>query len=101
MAGIKTIPFDVARYLDSEEMIEAYLNHMAKKKDSKAMSDALGHVARARGMSKVARKAKLSRESLYSTLSTTGRPSFDTVVKVLDALGIDLQFNMRTLVRAA
>jgi len=86
----KAKPFDVAEYLDSPEMIAAYLNEAFESEDASAIAVAIGTVARARGMSAVAEKAGLSRENLYRALGGEARPEFGTVIKVLHALGIDL-----------
>jgi len=86
----KAKPFDAAEYLDSPEMIAAYINEALESEDASAIAVAIGTVARARGMSAVAEKAGLSRENLYRALGGEARPEFGTVIKVLHALGIDL-----------
>lgn len=70
----KTTRFDSAEYLDSAEAVAAYLEDALESNDPGFIAHALGTVARARGMSRVARKAGLSRESLYKALSTKGHP---------------------------
>ncbi len=87
-----TQAFEVAEYLDSPEATAAYLDAwLADAPDDVAgISRALGDIARAKGMSQVARDAGLSRESLYKALSPTGNPSFLTVLKVARALGVRL-----------
>ena len=82
----KAKPFDAAEYLDSPEMIAAYINEALESEDASA----IGTVARARDMSAVAEKAGLSRENLYRALGGEARPEFGTVIKVLHALGFDL-----------
>ena len=84
----KAKPFDAAEYLDSPEMIAAFINEALESEDASAIAVAIGTVARARGMSAVA--AGLSRENLYRALGGEARPEFGTVIKVLHALGIDL-----------
>ena len=86
----KAKPFDAAEYLDSPEMIAAYINEALESEDASAIAVAIGTVARGRGMSAVAEKAGLSRENLYRALGGEARPEFGTVIKVLHALGIDL-----------
>src|SRR5690242_21751645 len=86
----KAKPFDAAEYLDSPEMIAAYLTEAFESDDPAAIAMAIGAVARARGMSAVAEKAGLSRENLYRALGGEAKPEFGTVIKVLHALGIDL-----------
>ena len=85
---MKTAPYDSAEYLDSKEAIEAYLEDVLESDDPALIAQALGTIARARGMSKIAKKAGLSRESLYKALSTKGNPEFGTVIRVMQALGL-------------
>lgn len=87
---IKTYPYDTAKHLDDEAKIEAYMDEAFKINDPAFIADALGVVARACGMSKVAKKAGLSRESLYKALSRKGNPEFATILNVLEALGLRL-----------
>lgn len=87
---VKLQKYDSAAYLKSDEAILAYLQEAIDTNDPKMVSHALGVVARARGMSQIAREAGVSRESLYRTLSDEGNPEFGTVVKVMRALGIKL-----------
>ena len=83
-------PFDAAEFLDSEETISAYLAALLEEGNPKAFAAGLGDVARARGMSQVARDAGVSRESLYRALSGEGNPEFGTILKVMRALGLKL-----------
>jgi probable addiction module antidote protein len=85
-----TRPFDPAEYLDDGVSIAAYLTDALESDDPAFVADALGVVARARGMSEVAREAGMSRESLYRALSADGNPEFATVLKVMRALGLQL-----------
>jgi probable addiction module antidote protein len=87
---IETRPFDPAEYLESEEDMAIYLNAALETGDATFVADALGVVARARGMSRLARDTGLSRESLYRALSAEGNPEFATVVRVMKALGLKL-----------
>ena len=87
---LKTKPFDPARYLDSPAAIAAYLEEAFEIGDPKFIADALGVVARAHGMTQVAKNAGLGRESLYKALSPDGHPELATVVKVMQALGLRL-----------
>lgn len=87
---MKTKPFDPAEYLDSPNAIAAYLTEALETGDSAFVADALGVIARARGMSEVAREAGVSRESLYRSLSTDGNPELATVMRVAHALGLRL-----------
>jgi probable addiction module antidote protein len=86
----KARPFDAAEYLDSPEMIAAYLTEALESNDQALITKAIGNVARARGMTEVAEKAGVSRENLYRALGGDVKPDFDTIMKVLHALGISL-----------
>ena len=84
----KTTAFDAADYLDSEDMMAEYLNQALASGDTDLLLAAIGDVAKARGMAQVARDAGLGRESLYKALTVGAKPRFDTVFKVLQALGV-------------
>jgi probable addiction module antidote protein len=89
---IKVIPYDVAEHLRTEEEMLLYIEAAFEEAgdDASFIAKALGDVARARGMTKVARDAGLSRESLYKALSGERSPDFSTLLKVMRALGIRL-----------
>lgn len=82
-----TTRFDIADYLDSEEMIAEYLNTVLEDGDSSDLIVAIGHVAKAIGMSKIAEKTGMSRPSLYKALSDGAKPQFGTIMKILKAIG--------------
>jgi len=86
----KTKPFDSAEYLDSPEAIAEYLSEALETADPDFITKAIGVVARAQGMTSVAKDAGVSRANLYKTLGTQAKPEFSTVMKVLDALDIQL-----------
>jgi probable addiction module antidote protein len=86
----KTTRFDAADYLDSEERQVAYITAALETGDADFVRDALGIVARARGMSGIAKNAGLNRESLYKALGENGNPGFATVVRIVRALGLTL-----------
>lgn len=88
----RTTPYDVAEHLRTPEEMAAYLDAWLDEapEDPAGIAKALGDIARAKGMSQVARDAGLSRESLYRALSSGGNPSFATVLKVARALGVKL-----------
>lgn len=86
----KTRPFDAAEYLDTSEAIAAYLSEAFETNDPGFITEAIGTVARARGMAALAKDTGLSRENLYKALSSEGRPEFSTVMKVLNSLGVEL-----------
>ena len=83
-------PFDLADYLDSDETITEYLSQVLAYGDADELLRALGHIAKAKGMTRVAREAGLGRESLYKTLAPGAKPRFDTIQRILAALGLRL-----------
>jgi probable addiction module antidote protein len=89
---VKTSSYDVAEHLRTPEEMAAYLDAWLEEApdDVSGIARALGDIARAKGMSQVAKDAGLSRESLYRALSADGNPSFATVIKVARALGVRL-----------
>jgi probable addiction module antidote protein len=87
---LETTPFDPAEYLDNDEAVAVYLTDALETGDAAFIADALGVVARAKGMKQIAEDAGLSRESLYRALSGKGNPEFGTVLKVVAALGLRL-----------
>ena len=86
----KTTRFDAADYLDTEERQVAYITSALETGDADFVRDALGIVARARGMAEIAKNAGLNRESLYKALGETGNPEFATVMRIVRALGLKL-----------
>ena len=86
-----TTPFDVAEYLDNDEVIARYLSEVLADGDMDELLEALKNVARAKGMSEVASAAGLGRESLYKALAPGAKPRFDTINRVLKALGVRLK----------
>lgn len=86
----KTVPYDVSEQLRTPEEMAAYLDAWLEEApdDASGIARALGDIARAKGMTQVARDAGLSRESLYKALGENGNPSFATVLKVVRALGV-------------
>lgn len=92
MAKTKTSRYDVAEHLRTPEEMAAYLEACIEEADGDAafIARALGNIARAKGMAQVARDAGLSRESLYKALSGDRSPGFDTILKVVNALGLKL-----------
>src|ERR1700676_4608873 len=86
----KTTRFDAADYLDTEKRQVAYITAALETGDADFVRDALGLVARARGMSEIAKDAGLNRESLYRALGESGNPEFSTVMGIVRALGLTL-----------
>ena len=91
---IKTRPFDMANYLGSEEDVAEYLGQVLAEGDPAELAAALGDIARARGMTQLARDTGLSRESLYKSLSGERARSTDTLFKVMKALGFGLKVQL-------
>ena len=90
---MKTSKFDIADYLDSKEMIAEYLNSVLEEGDNDDVVVALGHIAKAIGMSKIAEETGMSRPSLYKALSAGSKPQFETIMKVLKAVGGQIKIN--------
>ena len=90
MAVSATRPWDAAEHLQTEEDMVAYLEVAFEEGDPALIAAALGDIARAKGMTQVARETGLGRESLYKALSAQGNPEFATILKVVQALGLRL-----------
>ena len=82
--------FDAAPYLGNEEAVAAYLTDILEANDAGLLASALGDIARARGMTDIAKSAGITREALYKALRPDSEPRFDTVNRVCAALGIRL-----------
>lgn len=93
---IQTHPWDAAEHLKTEEDMAAYLEAALEDGDPSLILAVLGDIARAKGMSQVAREAGLGRESLYKSLSPSGNPEFATILKVVNALGLRLHVEPAT-----
>jgi len=83
--------FDMAEHIKTEEDIAAYLNIVLEEGDGAELAHALGVIARAKGMTEIAEKSGITREALYKALRPNAQPRFDTVYKVMQAMGIKLQ----------
>ena len=91
-----TSKFEIADYLDNKEMISEYLNTALVEGDNSDLINAIGHIAKAIGMTKIAEETGLSRPSLYKALSDGAKPQFATIMKVLKAIGGQIQVNPKT-----
>lgn len=89
-ASKQAAPYDTAEFLETDEDIVAYLNAALEDGDPSLVAAALGDIARARGMTQLAKETGITRDGLYKALSPTGNPSFATVQKVVKALGYKL-----------
>lgn len=94
--GIRTTNWDVTEHLKTDEDRAAYLEAVLEDADPALIATALGDLAKAAGMSQIARETGLSRESLYKTLSQDGNPGFATILKVMKALHLELHVTPRS-----
>ncbi len=99
MGKIKTTPWDPAEHLETEEDMAVYLEAALEYGEPSLVAAALGDIARARGMTQLARETGLGRESLYKALSPNGNPEFSTIMKVVHALGLKLHASPLKLTR--
>ena len=90
---METSKFEIADYLDSKEMNAEYLNTVFEEGDNTDVIYAIGHIAKAIGMTKIAKETGLSRPSLYKALSEGAKPQFTTIMKVLKAIGGQIEVN--------
>ncbi|MGD0960570.1 MAG: addiction module antidote protein [Methylomonas sp.] len=89
--SVATLPeFDITSLLDNDEAISEYLSQVLDDGDSEELLRALGYIAKAKGMSMIAKESGLGRESLYKALAPGAKPRFDTILKVIKALGVRL-----------
>lgn len=90
---METTKFEIADYLNSNEMIAEYLNTVLEEGNNDEIVSAIGHIAKAIGMTKIAEETGLSRPSLYKALAEGSKPQFSTIVKVLKAVGGQVRVN--------
>ncbi|MPX89701.1 addiction module antidote protein [Salinivibrio sp. VYel1] len=88
---ITTPPFDQAASLDNRKALQAYLDEAVQTGDPAFIADALGVIARAKGMADIAKQTGLSRETLYRTVSQKGNPNLKTLMAIVNALGVELR----------
>jgi probable addiction module antidote protein len=87
----KLTTFDISQYLDNKEVISEYLTQVLEDGDMDELLEAIGHIAKAKGMSEIASETGLGRESLYKTFQAGSKPRFETIMKVLHSLGIQIK----------
>jgi len=87
----KLTTFDISEYLDSKEMMAEYISQVLQEGDMDELLVAIGNIAKAKGMNQIAQETGLGRESLYKTFAPGAKPRFETVMKVLNSLGVKLQ----------
>lgn len=90
MSKVKTNPLDISQYLEDEADMVAYLQSVLEENDPVLLRLALGDIAKAKGMSDIAQQIGVNRQSLYKSLSEDGNPAYDTIAKVITALGMKL-----------
>ncbi len=83
--------FDISQYLDSKEMIAEYLSQVLQDGNMDELLEAIGNIAKAKGMTQIASDTGLGRESLYKTFQAGAKPRFETVMKVLHSLGVNIK----------
>lgn len=93
---METTKFNIADYLDSKEMIATYLNTVLEEGNAEDVIVAIGHISKAIGMTKIAKETGLSRSSLYKALSDGSKPQFATIIKVLKAIGSQIQIQPKS-----
>jgi len=89
------IKFDITEYLDSNEAIAEYLSQVLEDGDNDEFIRAIGHIAKAKGMAQIAEETGLGRESLYKAFRANAKPRFDTVMRVMNSLQIQLSASPR------
>ncbi len=97
---VKSRPFDPANYLKTDTARVLYMNECLKDSDPAYIADAIGVIARSRGMTEIAKEAEVSRESLYKSLSKKGNPEFATILKLMAALDLTLCVKQKRKSRA-
>ncbi len=97
---VKSRPFDPANYLKTDTARVLYMNECMKVGDPAYIADAIGVIARSRGMTEIAKEADVSRESLYKSLSKKGNPEFATILKLMAALDLTLCVKQKRKSRA-
>ena len=87
----KITTFDIAQYLDNKEMIAEYLSQVLEDGDMDELLEAIGNIAKAKGIGQIASDTGLGRESLYKTFQAGSKPRFETIMKVLHSLGVNIK----------
>lgn len=94
MSKIQVTNFDIAEYLDNKEVIAEYLSQILTEGDLDELLEALGNIAKAKGISQIANETGLGRESLYKTFQKGTKPRFDTIVKILSSFGVKMRVSV-------
>ena len=88
--------WDPAKYINSKEAVIAYIEAALEENDLVFLLSVIGDIARSKGMTQIARELGLSREGLYRSLAPTGNPSFETVLKLFDILGLQIRLEQKS-----
>jgi len=91
MSKLEVTNFDITQYLDDKEVVAEYLSQILADGNTDELLDALGNIAKAKGMSQIASETGLGRESLYKTFHKGTKPKFDTIMKVMQSFGVRMQ----------
>ncbi|MFA7083086.1 MAG: addiction module antidote protein [Arcobacteraceae bacterium] len=91
MSKLEVTNFDIAQYIDNKEVIAEYLSQILADGDMDELLEALGNIAKAKGMSQIASETGLGRESLYKTFHKGTKPKFDTIMKIIQSFGVRIQ----------
>ncbi|MEA1913860.1 MAG: addiction module antidote protein [Campylobacterota bacterium] len=91
MSKLEITQFDIAQYLDDKEVIAEYLSQILEDGNIDELLEALGNIAKAKGMSQIAKDTGLGRESLYKTFHKGTKPKFDTIMKIMDSFGVKMK----------
>jgi probable addiction module antidote protein len=91
VSKLEVTNFDIAQYLDDKEVIAEYLSQILADGDMDELLEALGYIAKAKGMSQIAKETGLGRESLYKTFHKGTKPKFDTIMKIMDSFGVKIR----------
>ncbi len=94
MSKLEVTNFDIAQYLDNKEVIAEYLSQILADGDTDELLEALGNIAKAKGMGQLAKDTGLGRESLYKTFQKGTKPKFDTIMKVVQSFGVRMQVSV-------
>lgn len=87
----KLTTFDISQYLDSKEMVAEYLSQLLEDGDMDELLEAIGNIAKAKGMTQIAKDTGLGRESLYKTFQVGSKPRFETIMKILQSFDVKLK----------
>ena len=91
MSKLEITNFDIAQYLDDKDVIAEYLSQILEDGNMDELLEALGNIAKAKGMSQIAKDTGLGRESLYKTFHKGTKPKFDTIMKIMDSFGVKMK----------